>query len=316
MNKQHQLINTFSFFSANLTKLLPSIHWKDHPRYLRQAFQYQTLNFDEAFNETALTALPTPPINGCKPGIIASFHFGAYRLLPIWLAVNRIPVSLLVSRDVAESQGRIYQRIFERYGGAKAGLQFELLEAEDPSVIRKLCKAMDGGRFVLLFIDGNEGQHVRSDTAKRSMMKVDFLAHRLNVRTGVAALSVISGRPIYPMMLRFDDQNVPAPHTLPPITPASDLPRAKFVDMTMQTLYQGMAPLLEQYPAQWEGWFFIHHDLDLDGISANLPFIMHFLPFSVGDQCFLMHRNSYAVMPLNNALFSKFSEIYARNLLI
>src|SRR5690606_23981325 len=101
-----QYLTDLAFFSANIHKLFPHIPFKDHSRLFQEAAAFNRLATDEELNNQALRFAPKP--TGWfkqlkKPGVIASFHTGPYRLLSMWLMQQHIPFTLVVSEDVEET---------------------------------------------------------------------------------------------------------------------------------------------------------------------------------------------------------------------
>src|SRR5690606_37455538 len=97
--------------------------------------------------------------------------------------------------DVADSQRDAYHTWYRSLGTQSNG--FAILEAEDPMVIRKMVRALHQGHFLVVYVDGNMGSHGARD---RSVLTVDFLAHKIRVRTGVADVARPAGVPIYPVI--------------------------------------------------------------------------------------------------------------------
>ncbi len=304
-------INALTFFSANISKLLPAVPLRDHQALFAEAGNVQRLVMDDRLNERWLAELPDDhrlQTIKQRSGVIASFHTGAYRLLPMWLISRGIPLTLLVTADVATSQAERYRAIVGRMPGG--GIPLEVCCAEDPMVLRKLARAMAQGRCIMAFLDGNESAGAKTAPSKRAEAVIDFLAHRLRVKTGIAELAYLTGRPIYPMTMAFDGTGTPRPDVLPPIVYSKSDKRQAFVQTAMSRLYGVLADTVARHPAQWEGWFYVHHDLVLDRPIADEAFIRQYMPFSIGERYFLLHRNTYSVYSLSGALFDKMCAFY------
>src|SRR5690606_10611134 len=194
----------------------------------------------------------------------ATFHIGAYRLLATWFIHRRIPLTLLVTAGRAAAETRNHQAAVEQLEGDGDPAAFDLLQAEDPMVMRKLVRAMESGYYVLAFLDGNQGVERPVHVPCRQDLEVPFLAHRLRVKTGIAELAYLTGRPVYPLAVLRTDGGELAPVSMQPLVRPSDAVRSEFVRHTMQNLYGWLAELVARHPMQWEGWFYVHHDLPLD----------------------------------------------------
>lgn len=316
MNTHITNFTAFTFFSANLSKLLPRVSLSDHPAYFSETGRYHKMAHDRQKDENALKSLRSvKPISDTRnePGVIATFHIGAYKLLPLWLASCGIPLTLLVSADIAARERESYRRLSLRFG-AQGQPTAEILEAEDPMVIRKMIRSIGRGNWVLIFLDGNEGVANKQSAAGRTDLLIDFLAHKLRVKTGVAELAFLARCPIYPLALLFDEQLNPKPMSLPPM----DVPEKPRPDATrgiMETLYGWLATMINQFASQWEGWFYVHHDLQHQDAVDHWTFLQQFLPFSVHGHSFLLHRETYSAYPASDRAFRKLCEFYSQHVL-
>lgn len=315
MNTYIANLTAFTFFSANLSKLLPGVPLSEHPDYFSETGRYHRMAHDRRYDERAMKSLGgVAPFGGTprEPGVIATFHIGAYKLLPLWLINCGVPLTLLVSADIAAKERGTYRTMASRFA---AGVQppLEILEAEDPTVIRKMIRSINRGSWVLVFLDGNVGAATKRSAGHKDLL-VDFLAHRLRVKTGVAELGYLSPCPIYPMALLFDEQLNPKVMDLPPLDSSAGV-RQDVVRETMETLYAWLARMIQQFPAQWEGWFYIHHDLQHRDGTDHRTLLQQFLPFAVGDHRFVLHRQTYDAYPASNRVFRKLCEFYSRHVL-
>src|SRR5690606_19031713 len=316
MNTHITNLTAFTFFSANLSKLLPSVPLSDHPTYFSEAGRYHKMAHDRRNDERAVKSLcGAVPFDATasEPGVIATFHIGAYKLLPLWLINCGIPLTLLVSADIAAKERETYQAVASRFA-AEAQPSLEILEAEDPMVIRKMIRSNSRGNWVLISLDGNEGVAHKQSAAGRTDLLIDFLAHKLRVKTGVAELAFLAKCPIYPLTLLFDEQLNPKPMSLPPM----DVPEKPRPDATrgiMETLYGWLATMINQFPAQWEGWLYVHHDLQHQDAIDHWTLLQQFLPFSVHGHRFLLHRETYGAYPASDLAFRKLCEFYSQHVL-
>jgi len=316
MNTQIANLTAFTFFSANLSRLLPEVSLSDHPAYFNQAGRYHKMAHDRRNDALALKILrKAKPMDTIpkEPGVIATFHIGAYKLLPLWLISCGIPLTLLVSADIAAKERKTYQALSLRFA-AEGQPPVEILEAEDPLVIRKMIRSIGRGNWVLIFLDGNEGAVAKQSATSRTDLLIDFLAHKLRVKTGVAELAFLARCPIYPLALRFDEQLNPKPMSLAPI----DFPDGQRQDATreiMERLYRWLAAMIYQFPAQWEGWFYVHHNLQHRDAVDHRTLLQQFLPFSVHGHPFILHRETYGAYPASEQTFRKLCDFYSQHVL-
>lgn len=316
MNTQITKLTAFTFFSANLSKLLPRVSLSDHPAYFSETGRYHKMAHDRRNDESAMESLRrVKPIGDTpkEPGVIATFHIGAYKLLPLWFINCGIPLTLLVSADIAARERESYRRLSLRFA-AEGQPPAEILEAEDPMVIRKMIRSISRGNWVLIFLDGNEGIAKRQSAAGRTDLLIDFLAHKLRVKTGVAELAFLARCPIYPLALLFDEQLNPKLISLPPVD-VPERPRQDTVHEIMETLYGWLAEMVKQFPTQWEGWFYIHHDLQHRDTVDYRALLQQFLPLSVHGHRFVLHRETYGAYRVSERTFRKLCDFYSRHVL-
>src|SRR5690606_28983234 len=125
----------------------------------------------------------------------------------------------------------------------------------------------------LVYVDGNTGTTARGND-NRNLLGIDFGHRRLWVRVGLASLAHRLAIPIYPVRCRragmgmADNRDMVFEH-LPAIAPAG--PSAhRFAGEATDRLYRYLAAVVENNPAQWEGWLTLHHKLADVGTAAPL----------------------------------------------
>lgn len=300
---------SFAFFSANLQWLMPQVPFADHPALFSKANTYRRLATDDELGWERINALQgANDIRACmkEPGIVATFHTGPYRMLTMWLMQQRLPLTLVVSADVARKQGDHNREWHARIAGTAQGDLFETLRAEDPAVLLKMGRALRNGRFVLMYIDGNTGSGGERH-GKRNFC-LDFLGQSLRVKTGVAELSFLYKVPIYPVLPLFDDAMEPQFRYVKTICPQYAKSRKAYVGQTMSLLYDWLETFLRRHPMQWEGWFYVHHDLQLEAGLDRASFFYHYLPFELNGKFFLLNKSSVTALPIEQKMFAFLKE--------
>lgn len=302
--ENHDNLRAFAFFSANLHKLLPEVPFEDHASFFMEASRYWQLAGDDQRNLNWVDSCGTQgwPEGWHKPGIVATFHTGPYRLPTMWLAKQGVPLTLVVSADVARKQHDSYRTSYERIAGSPQAGGYEYLVAEDPMILRKMVRAVQRGRFLLVYVDGHTG--VGKNPHGRGTLTMDFLAHQLRVKTGVAELARLARVPIYPVLARFDRQDQPVIERFEMLALDGTAHGAIGVGEGMAILYRHLATFVRQYPMQWEGWFHVHHDLVRPKGSAGGLF-RHYLPFKLANRCFLLDKGSFRAYPLSEQVYQK-----------
>lgn len=295
----------FAFFSANLHKLLPHLPYSQHQLLFSQATYYDTLEADDERNMSHISAALEPKaflesLN--QPGFIATYHFGPYRWLSMWLMKKRIPFSLLIAEEVYQAQHERYREIYRQVTGNAVEDGLDFLIAEDPGVFYKMREKLKQGHFLLVYIDGNSGsgklwQNKHSDT-------VLFSEAKLQVRTGFAHAAFLYDVPIYPVIAAFNSESLPYLNTLPAINRMEQSNRAYFVKQVMQLLYGNLAGQLREQPAQWEGMHYIHHHYAADSIRGN-AFFHYFVPFKLKENHYLLHKPDFSLYKITSEIYDR-----------
>lgn len=301
-------LRAFTFFSANVQKLMPDMPYERHAELFEKAGHFAQLTANDRLHRRWLEAPEStlsPMVDITQPGVIATYHTGPYRLLPMWLAQQGVSITLVVSADVGKSQRDKYDDWYRSIDTEKGS--FAMLDAEDPLVIRKMIRALHSGDFLLVYVDGNMGS---GSARSRSELIVDFLAHKIRVRTGVADVARLAGVPIYSIRSRFDSAEWPQFDVLPrinPIEPSHD--RAAWVAETMRSIYRHLSDAICTDPMQWEGWFYVHGDMVYDESRHVNELFRFYLPFRLQEHYFLLHKDSYRAYHLPEQLYQRLRKI-------
>lgn len=299
-------LRAFAFFSANLRHLLPEMPYEKHAALFVQAGAYRKLA--DTLDRFPLDLRAEVESEGAgllsvdRPGIFAAFHTGPYRLLGRWLASQGKPLTLLVSSDVAAKQEGDFDVWYKQCSVAMENDSLECLMAEDPMVFRKMMRALERGRCLLIYVDGQTG--VRQQAGGSGSLSLGFLGAPLWVRTGVADLARLAQVPIYPLFAYFDEARKPVVRCLPALMPPDKAAsRAEWTQHCMHDLYQRLEAAVRQRPAQWEGWLYIHHDLAAKSNPGGL--LRYYMPFALHDRCFLLEKDSMAAYPISDELYEQ-----------
>lgn len=305
-------MRSFAFFSANLHQLLPDIPYEEHANLFRQADRYGKLALDTSHHRHGLDSLSWPSgtlPDWARPGIVATFHTGPYRLLPMWLARKGLPITVLLAADIAAAQHVDYEQarhLIETTTGKP--INYQVLHAENPLVLRQLLRALQQGRFVVIYVDGQLGAAAAGPGRLRDThgtLELDFMGRPMRVRTGVAELARLSGRPIYPWTMSFDAADQPVLHPGPVLSIPAGPRDPAIIQQVMEQLYAYLAQSVSDRPMQWEGWYYVHHDLTRARSDAKGGMLRHYLPFCFADRYFLLHKDSLTVQVISSRVYQK-----------
>ena len=310
------LWRSFAFYSANMRYLMPDVPVAFHVDNFEETRQFREKNADSILAGHRLRWMPAPlswrqglPV----PAIIATFHTGPYPLVCGWLMKHRIPFALLISNDVLEKQGQEYRRLYRRVTGMDPDEQsFVCIDASDPGSLFRIRSALNRGMVLVAYLDGNMGTPVPQGTAPQ--LTIDFLGKPLAVKSGVAFMAHLTGVPVYPLLCYQTGGGVRWLEGTP-VVPAKNEPRKVFVTRCITASYRVLESLLRARPQQWEGWLYVHRDLQLDfksppELSASLSpeTFGDFIPFQVGQRSFVLHAPTFATYRIPEPLREKMME--------
>ena len=202
--------------------------------------------------------------------IICSFRLGAIRFVPMDLALQGFPISMVLNQVFYEG----LQPVFDSLGPApleKPPLPGEstpqadnirllkILYVEDPLCTVGFADALKRNEMVMFCMEGNSG--VDGPWGNTSKSTIEFMGHTIAVKNGTARLSAALKTPILPVIVRRDGDASGQIIFADPIMPPARLKHSeheKFAQTTMQSLYTLMESYVRREPEQWEGWSALH----------------------------------------------------------
>lgn len=188
-------------------------------------------------------------------GILITFHFGPYRLLPRMLLATGYKVGLLASSSVIARERNWYAR--ELLDSNISSDAFACIDAGDGGALRKMLRCVQQEkRWVVLFIDADEGALV----AKENLAKIPLFSGWVYLRRNVFRLSAKFGLPIAATYMREDSSNLgvmPEMVSLSLETKAEDLDH--LADSYLQKVGMIMQQMLTENWTAWENWSLLHH---------------------------------------------------------
>ncbi|MEZ0453246.1 hypothetical protein ABTW24_16745 [Sphingobacterium thalpophilum] len=240
-------------------------------------------------------------LQNLRPGILFTFHFGPYRLLPRLLVAAGCRVTLLVSATVLEREQDDYRQQLSHMG--LSADYVECLSATDPMVLRKLLHAVAMQRVVLVFLDANESVVQLRDKERSGRLRVAFGASHFYWRSNLLKLAHRFALPVQAIYLRPDGhsagagwQPVKATNILNPDSSRSP-ERLLEAFAALQQTFQEMIAL--DWTA-WENWAIIHHYLETDDQKRKTPRRQGswMLPFAFRDKAYLFDLSSKRFYPI------------------
>lgn len=319
------MIAKFNIVSACLSNYLPNIAQGEHTHIFKNIFIHQQLSvFEQSFYElpdyVAYENLNAQiwDLLKKKTSIICTFHTGSYRLINLFLAKNKIPFSLVVSKEVIETQGSSFKEMFKelnKSGNTQEGLK--IIDAESPNSLLQMIRDLKSGRNLVLYIDGNSGSGIETINNNNNCV-VNFLNKKIYARQGIAFLAHRMQIPILTVASYRESLNEIKIKFFDPIFSDSEQDRDVFIKNTTQNIYNLIAPIVKQYPEQWEAWLYLHkvadtteNIFDIDNESAvfakaNDRFRFNsscFSIFKIMKDSFLFKKSNYKSYKISDSVY-------------
>jgi lauroyl/myristoyl acyltransferase len=254
----------FNLVSAGLRNFLPNIDYSEHEEIFKNILFHQRLSHLEQAYQQALDCVTCENLTNDTwkllkkgGGIICTFHTGSYRIINQVLVKYKIPFTLVIAKSILESQGNQFIDLFRLFANDHDEGSFGLIDAESPSSGLQMLREIKKGRSLVLYIDGNTGAG-NNDDEKNNLCDIQFLSQRIFARKGIAFLAHIAKAPILTIASyrkSIDDIRL---HFFDPIFPGEDHDREAFSKNATQKIYDLVAPIIAEYPEQWEAWMYLH----------------------------------------------------------
>lgn len=276
------MANVQAFYPDKMTAELQTGYqrWQEH----RRTFQRLYVEQQPETKEIVVDKLET-----LHPGILFTFHFGPYRLLPRLLVAAGYRLTLLVSATVLEREQESYRLMLSRMGLSPE--HFECLDAGDPLVLRKLLHAVAMDRIVLVFLDANESSVKMQEKERAGRLRVPFGGSYFYWRSNLLKLAHRYDLPVQALHLKPDGAGTTQSWQLAEprviLNSGSKTPEALLEALT--SLQQTFQEMIDLDWTAWENWALIHHYLKAD--SKNTRGLTRqggwMLPFSFTDKAYL-----------------------------
>jgi lauroyl/myristoyl acyltransferase len=319
------MIAKFNIVSACLSNYLPNIPEEEHKQIFKNIFLHQKLSmFEQSFYElpdyVAYENLNAQIWNLLKKrtSIICTFHTGSYRLINLFLAKNKIPFSLVVSKDVIANQGSSFKEMFNELNNSENNQEaLKLIDAEFPNSLLQMIRDLKNGRNLVIYIDGNSGSGNETINNNNNCV-INFLDKKIYARQGIGFLSYRMQVPILTVASYRESLNEIKLKFFDPIFPDIEQDRDTFIKSTTQNVYNLIAPIIKKYPEQWEAWLYLHkvadtteNIFDISSESTIFPeaddrFRFNsscFGIFKIIKDCFLFKKSNYKSYKITDSVY-------------
>lgn len=131
--------------------------------------------------------------------------------------------------------------LYQRFLGYREGLGMEILPTGDPGLVRTLARRLRAGRLVPLMGDRD---------ISRNGITVDLLGEPASFPAGPALLGLMTGAPVHPVTLRYDEgRALGFVHDAVPVP--DDAPREDQVRAVTQGIADAFAEGIRKDPVDW-----------------------------------------------------------------
>lgn len=263
---------SFALFSANLHQYLPHIPWGAHTSIY---YKWQEQHSGRIDPEETLLLSGEEQLRALPPGILLLFHLGHHLQLPVRLAQTGLLFDIILDRDVYLRSQEVFDRL--RQGMNDCGREYDYLFSDDPALLLRIRRRLQGKRHILVFADGASG--TRADT-KEGRVAVPFLDGMVQLKQGIPFMSYLYGLPLYPI-ISANSVDKSAYELGNTITPQRDESRPDFIYRALYESYSALGTVIEKEPWRWECWAYMHtngmlqlEDADLALRQRNDPILL------------------------------------------
>ncbi|MDT0294840.1 hypothetical protein ACFQ3R_00440 [Mesonia ostreae] len=314
-------LHDFNFISASIGTLLPKLSFNEHLKIAKKSAFYQILSSRDERNYDLIRQIKKIDFN-LKKRILVTFHYSSYRLLNSLLISWSVPFKLVADDNYIKKQGdstiESYNKIAKELG-VKA-YDFEIINAEERTVIFKCLKAINEGYSLVFYADGNSGIGGMTKNQK-NIIKIPFLESSLYVRKGIAVIASLLKVPICVILLKrniltdsveiFCEEDIDFPEN-----------RKDENDLKACTIniFENLEKRLSEDPGQWEGWFYYHNFIEF---SQNKPkgnygstSIFNNRFYGVGKLSgifYILDKNTLKLIPISEEVYLELLNIIKHN---
>lgn len=261
---------------ANVQQFFPdkpaSLLWEHYKIWLNNRDAFQKLY--QGFPLQKLCEMGIPEIaQGAINGILITFHYGPYRLLPKLLVQQGYQVTLLASAAILKREERYYSA--ELLDAGLPQHRLECIDANKAQSLRNILKAIKNNRLVIVFLDADEGMHNDAEMISEHRVAVPFGSHYFFWRTNILKLASRFQIPVHCSFISHADTALK--WQLAPFLKVMNNGQETIEDSMMQALsnlQMAFQQMMNQGWIYWENWAFIHHyngstAIDKRGITAQ-----------------------------------------------
>lgn len=295
----------YALFAANLYRFCPHIGTIGYPTIYRRLVTSRYRAADDQLAEVLpvkqeVLADLRSYIQRIKdrPGIIATFHTGSYRLLNRVMCMQGLRLAVVMSRDIIAEQG---DHLLAQHAKLKDAGALQLIDADAGNCLIKLLGALRNGYHILVYMDGNHGAGPPKDGTDSE--EVPFFNCNILVRKGLAVLSHKRDIPIYPILSSLDDQDETFYKTYPAISPDNVESLEHYTSRVFTVLYEHLQDVIFRKPELWEGWLYVHTMPRKKARGDKRRRYQSYWPCRVGSRYYMMISPRYTCQEIGKMSF-------------
>lgn len=312
-----QSLRPFAYYSANMHHLLPGKRLSGIYGCFQRTRALRIRNSDPHGHLAVVEHLRHKPDFADSlrlPGVIVSFHYGAYPALCGYLMAGGIPFALVLSSETHERQMSSYKALYTCVTGQPYSPdRFELIDAGKPSSLLTMRRAIAKGRHVICFADGNAGVGKNERT---NLLDIPFLYGKLRVRAGAAFLAHWVGCPLYTAVMMEQAHGDIDFRSGTPLFPSADPDWKGFSEQAMKGAYALLGDQIQHRIADWEAWQYIQDDIVTPSLpqkwvpSSSADFYDRYAPFCMRGGTFVLDKFQYRAFRIKPEVYADILPAY------
>lgn len=295
----------YALFAANLYRFCPHINTVEYPAIYRRLVTSKYRASDD--QQSRILPVKQEVLADLRyyiqrikdrPGIIATFHTGSYRLLNRVMCMQGLRVAVVMSREIIVEQG---EHLLEQHAAMEDAGDLQLIDADAGNCLIRILGALRNGYHVLVYMDGNHGAAPTKEGTDSE--EVPFFNCNLFVRKGLAVLSHKRAIPIYPILSSLDEKDDTFYRSYAAISPESDELLEHYTSRVFRTLYTHLQEVISHKPELWEGWLYVHTMPGKKERSKMRRKYQSYWPCHVGTRYYMMISPRYTCQEIGKMSF-------------
>ncbi len=319
-------LHDFNFISATIGNLMPDLAFEEHEAIAKESAFCQILSVRDEKDYALIKQVTKPDIDFSKR-IIVTFHYSSYRLFSALLIAWSVPFKLVADNNYIQNQGEAsvaaYHSIARELNAQSH--DFEIINAEDRTVILKCMEAIKQGYSLVFYADGNSGVGGMTKE-KNNMLKIPFLQSSIYVRKGIPTLASLLQIPITTVTIQRDILSDTVTFNIREhIDFPKDRKNEQEVTECATAIFQNLEEQIRAHPGRWEGWFYYHNFIDFeqdapaitDNILKASKTIFNHRYYGIGlladAMYYILHKRTLRLVPISEDVFNELLYIARTN---